>query len=179
MQSSATANLTEKPTTCAESVKSFPNSFESNHLRIHKCHQKYQFHPRSCVIMCIWSHYRHRDSGGIRSCEWRWRWRPRILHGPNLSCALFRIVREEKVQAQEDVEPAKKNGTCSYQPVTRIPDCPQRLSSAGTNTHEQRSKLVTFFRLDHCRWHFVIACRLHISLPKMRCCCKHITSIYH
>jgi hypothetical protein len=25
----------------------------------------------------------------------------------------------------------------------------------------------------------VIACRLHISLPKMRCCCKHITSIYH
>jgi len=25
---------------------------ESNHLRIRKCHQKYQFHPRSCVIMC-------------------------------------------------------------------------------------------------------------------------------
>jgi hypothetical protein len=40
MQSSATANLTEKPTTCAESIKSFPNSFESNHLRIRKCHQK-------------------------------------------------------------------------------------------------------------------------------------------
>jgi hypothetical protein len=40
IQSSATANLTEKPTTCAESVKSFPNSFESNQLRIRKCHQK-------------------------------------------------------------------------------------------------------------------------------------------
>jgi hypothetical protein len=25
----------------------------------------------------------------------------------------------------------------------------------------------------------VIACRLHISLPKRRCCCKHITIIYH
>lgn len=38
MQSSTTASVTEKPTTCAESVKSFPNSFESDHLRIRKCH---------------------------------------------------------------------------------------------------------------------------------------------
>ncbi len=87
---------------------------ESNHLRIRKCHQKYQFHPRSCVIMCIWSHYTQRDSGGIRSCEWRWRWRPRILHGPNLSCALFRIVREEKVQAQEDVIFDTQSGPIYY-----------------------------------------------------------------